>query len=49
MQLFPELSNSDEVFTPDWCAKDCVDWFKPTGTISCINKDLLKEILGRRP
>jgi hypothetical protein len=26
--VYPE---SDAVFTPDWAAKDMVDWFKPTG------------------
>ena len=24
---------NDVVFTPDWCAKDCIEWFKPTGAI----------------
>ncbi len=23
----------DKVYTPDWCAKDIVDWFKPTGRV----------------
>jgi hypothetical protein len=24
---------NDVVYTPDWCAKDIVDWFKPSGSI----------------
>ena len=27
------LNNADVVFTPDWVAKDMVEWFKPSGTI----------------
>lgn len=27
------LSPGDVVYTPDWCARDMVDWFKPSGRV----------------
>lgn len=27
------LSPGDVVYTPDWCARDMVDWFKPSGKV----------------
>ena len=33
-QLLPiSLNGADVVYTPDWVAKDMVDWFKPSGRI----------------
>ena len=33
-QLLPySLSPADVVYTPDWCARDMVEWFKPSGRI----------------
>jgi hypothetical protein len=23
----------DDVYTPTWCAKDCIEWYKPTGVV----------------
>lgn len=25
------VKKGDKVYTPEWCAKDMIDWFKPTG------------------
>ena len=33
MQLFDNVVSTDEVYTPDWCAKDMVEHFRPTGSI----------------
>lgn len=27
------LSPGDVVYTPDWCARDMVEWFKPSGRV----------------
>ncbi len=31
--LQQKLAPRDAIFTPDWCAKDMIDFFKPTGKI----------------
>ena len=34
MQLIQDvLTKADVVYTPDWCARDMVEWFNPTGKI----------------
>ena len=34
MQLLPgRLAPNDAIFTPEWCAKDMIEFFNPTGRI----------------